>query len=132
MSVTNAVARTVDDYSNLRTLPAMLSVAFVGSSLYMFNGLAELTFLWADYTLTDQHAMVVSLVVGFVAFMSSETNDFEKYAGWEQAIMVLGIVAIVAIPMSGTVASLVFGFGLAGEVGAFLLSIAAWGVAIVR
>ena len=81
----STVNRTLNNYANLRTVPALLMVLFGLSSLVVFGafGSGGLEFAWADYELTAAHSSGISQIVFVVAFASSEPRDSEHYADWE-------------------------------------------------
>jgi hypothetical protein len=127
---TSTVSRRLSDYSHLRTLPAMLSVVFVGSSLYQFGGVAELHFVWLDYTLTTTHGVFLSLLAYAVAFASSETKQFEHYEDWEQAVIASGPALIILHHMFTYVQDLVATDSHTGPILAFAVTVVSWGVAV--
>ena len=120
----------VEDYTQLNTIPALLSVAFVVAGLYQFGGISDVTLVWIDYTLTAQHATFASLGVYVVAFMSSETKDFAHYEQWEQVLIGGGPLLIVAYQYVPQVADIVNTSSNLGPILAFLATVAAWGVAV--
>lgn len=79
MAYSGAPSDLVSDYANLRTVPAILGIAFALASLYQFGGVATLEFTWRSYTLQSGHAMLVSLGTMVVAFALSETKSFDYY-----------------------------------------------------
>jgi len=120
-----------DDYSNLRTIPAMLGVLFALMSLFLFGGISTPTFSWIDYTLTTQHAMYVSLAVFAVAFMSSETKQFENYESAEQALIVATPALALAWEHIPQVVDVFMALGdPLGEVVAFAITLIGWTVAV--
>jgi uncharacterized membrane protein YbhN (UPF0104 family) len=120
-----------EDYANLRTLPAVLSVAFIGASLYQFGGISEIQLVWLDYTLTTEHSVLVSLVTFLVAFASSETRQFENYEMWEMVVIAAGPVVILGEQYLTEVTDLLMEIGdpLGFQV-AFFLTLLSWGVAV--
>jgi len=87
----------MEDYMNLRTLPAAIGIAFTVMSLYMFGAVDGLTIGWGiDYTLTSNHALWGSLAAYALAFASSETRSFENYERWEQITIAGGPAVMVA------------------------------------
>jgi hypothetical protein len=120
----------LDDYKNLRTLPALLSVAFVATSLYQFGGISDVTLSWFDYTLTTNHAMLASLGVLVVAFASSQTKRFEDYADWEKVAIASAPAAIIAQQHVTEVTDFVANNAPGAEVAMFALTIVGWGVAV--
>lgn len=95
-SIQNTLSSTVDDYANLRSLPAIISAIFVAMSLYQFGGISGIELTWfGGYTLTSQHAALGGMVIYAIAFMSSETKSFDHYDDWEK--VALGIVPVLTI-----------------------------------
>ena len=91
-SYSRTVSGALGDYANLRTIPAILSVAFVATSLYQFGGISDITLVWlSNYTLTAEHAALGGIGAYAAAFMSSETKSLEYYEDWEK-------VALLAVP----------------------------------
>lgn len=130
-SASTRVSGMVSDYTHLRTLPALLSVVFVVSSLYQFGGLAEVSLLWGiDYTLTAEHATIVSLATFAVAFASSETKQFAYYEDWEKVIIAAAPVLIVAYQYVGVVQDQFAANSPTLHIVAFLLTVVSWGVAV--
>ena len=81
----------MNDYLNLRTLPAAIGIVFAVASLYLFGAISGLTFGWGiEYQITDSHALWVSLGAYLLAFASSETRDFAHYERWEQVMIAAG------------------------------------------
>ena len=127
----NSMSTMMTDYTQLKTLPALLSVVFVIAGLYQFGGISEVMITWAsDYTLTSQHAMLASLGAFVVAFASSETKDFNHYEQWEQVAIAAGPLLIVGHTYSDTIADLVATEGHVGPIVAFLVTVVSWGVAV--
>ncbi|WP_311170626.1 hypothetical protein [Halobellus ordinarius] len=92
----DSITDAVGDYANLRTLPAIISVVFVATSLYQFGGITDLTLQWfGGYTLTAEHAALGGIAVYAIAFMSSETKALEYYEDWEK--ISLGIVPVLTL-----------------------------------
>jgi hypothetical protein len=120
----------VSDYAQLNTIPALLSVAFVGAGLYQFGGISEISLTWLSYTLTAQHATFVSLGAYVVAFASSETKSFAHYEQWEQVMIAAGPILIAGYQYVPQIADLVNTTSNFGPIAAFLLTVAAWGVAV--
>jgi hypothetical protein len=85
----------LSEYTSMRSLPALLSAAWLASSLYGFGGIEAITINWLNYTLSPSHATLGGLLVYTVAFMSSETRQFENYETWEQ-IAIIGGPALFA------------------------------------
>lgn len=86
----------MNDYTNLRTVPALLSVLFVVMGAYQFGAVQSITWVWfTEYTLTAQHAAVGGLGVFAVAFMSSQTKRFEHYEPFERGL--IGATPVIII-----------------------------------
>ena len=130
MATRSSVSGLVSDYSHLRTLPALLSVVFALASLYQFGGISEVHLVWADYSLTTQHAMITSVGVYALAFASSETKQFDSYEDWEKIAIVLGPLIIVGYQYVQPVADVINTSSNLGPIVAFLAPVVAWGVAV--
>ena len=130
MASRNAPTDLVNDYANLRTIPAFLGIIFGLSSLYQFGGVATLEFTWLSYTLTTEHAMFVSLGTYAVAFASSETKSLEYYENWEKGVIAAGPILIVGQQYIGFISDMIANNGMAGGVVAFVIALASWGVAV--
>ncbi|WP_049987972.1 hypothetical protein [Halobellus rufus] len=122
----------ISEYANLRTLPAIFSVAFVATSLYQFGGVTEITLVWlSNYSLTAEHAALAGIAVYAAAFMSSETKRFEHYETWEQVS--LGLVPILTLGYQYTsqIPDLLNSIGdpLGAQI-AFLATLFGWFVAV--
>lgn len=130
MATRSSVSGIVSDYSHLRTLPALLSVVFALASLYQFGGISEVHLVWADYTLTTQHAMLTSVGVYALAFASSETKAFDHYQDWEKVLIAGGPALIVGYQYVDFISNLVNTMSNTGPIVAFLITVAAWGVAV--
>ena len=97
MAHSNNMAGRLNDYMNLRTLPAAIGIVFAIASLYLFGLFQGLTFGWGiDYELTSSHALWASLGAYLLAFASSETRSFDKYERPEQGLIVAGPAVMVA------------------------------------
>lgn len=121
----------VDDYMTMRTLPALLSVAFALASLYQFGGIATVELSWIGYTLTQEHSVLVSLGVFAAAFASSETKMFENYEDWEKVVIAAGPGLIVGVHYVQAIDDFLMNLGdPLGYQLAFLVTIASWGVAV--
>lgn len=126
----SGVSSMLSDYTHLRTLPALLSVVFVIASLYQFGGISEVMITWVDYTLTSEHAMLVSIGAYALAFASSETKAFDRYEDIEKVLIFAGPGLIVGYQYIGFVTDLVNTSSNLGPVLAFLATVVAWGVAV--
>lgn len=130
-SYQNSMSGLLDDYTQLNTIPALLSVLFVVAGLYQFGGISDVTLTWLDYTLTTQHATFASIGTYAVAFASSETKEFKMYEDWEQVMIAAGPLLIVGYQYIPQVADIVNTTGSnLGPIVAFLVTVAAWGVAV--
>ena len=126
----SSMSSVVDDYKNLRTVPALLGILFAVASLYQFGGIAEVHLSWFDYTLTTEHAMFASLAVLVVAFASSETKDFQRYEDWEKGVIAAGPALIIAHQYWDWLADHFVTHDPTLPVIGFLIAVAAWGVAV--
>ena len=131
MSYQNRATDMVSDYMNIRSLPAMLSVAFVAASLYQFGGITTVELPWLSYTLTTQHSLLISLGAFAAAFASSETKQFEYYEDWEKIAMGLGPAVILGNEYLPAVNDFLTSLGdPLGMQLAFLATVVSWGVAV--
>ena len=134
MAYSNSPTDVLGDYANIRTVPALISVFFALASLYQFGGINAGTtgiyLEWLDYSLTTQHAVFISLGSFVVAFASSETKSFERYEQWEQGLIAAGPALILAHQYVPAVTNFISSNGALAGAGAFLVTIASWGVAI--
>lgn len=131
MAYSNRASSMLDDYTNMRTLPAMLSVAFIAASLFQFGGIPSLELTWLGYTMTGQHAVMISLGTYAAAFASSETKRFEHYTQQEQALIAAGPLVIIGAEYITQVNDLLVSIGdpLGYQI-AFILTVVSWGVAV--
>jgi hypothetical protein len=130
-SYRNSMSGVVGDYSQLKTIPAMLGILFTLSSLYQFGGISEVHLAWIDYTLTTEHAMMVSLGTFLVAFASSETKSFERYDDWEKGFIAAAPGLVLLYEVTQFVPDLLLGLGdPLGPMLGFLVTVAGWGVAV--
>ena len=120
----------LSDYTHLRTLPALLSVVYLLAGLYQFGGISEVMLTWIDYTLTAEHATLVSLGAFAIAFASSETKDFQYYEQWEQVAIFAGPLLIIGYQYVPQIADIVNTSSNVGPIVAFLVTVGAWGVAV--
>jgi hypothetical protein len=119
------------DYAKLKTLPALLSVVFVIGGLYQFGGISEVHLNWGlNYTLTAEVATITSLAVFAVAFMSSETRQFEAYEDWEKVLIGASPVLIVGHQYVGFVNDLIVNNSPTMSIVAFAVTVVGWGVAV--
>lgn len=120
----------VDDYMQLRTVPALIGIVFAISSLYQFGGIANVSLEWINYTLTTQDSMLISLGAYAVAFASSETKQFQHYEDWEKGMIAAAPVLIVGHEYLTFVSDFVTNNSPTGGALLFILCMAAWGVAV--
>jgi hypothetical protein len=122
----------VSDYANIRTVPAFLSIAYALASLYQFGGIASVELTWlSNYTLTAEHAVIVSMATFVVALASSETKSFEMYETWEQGAIALGPIVIVGDYLTAEVTNFLTGIGdPLGMQLAFAVTLVSWTVAV--
>ena len=126
----NRASSIVSDYANMRTLPALLSLAFVAASLYAFGGISEFTLTWVDYTISTEHTVLISLGAYAAAFASSETRQFQSYDQWEQVAVALGPAVILGYEYVPQVTDFITGLGdPLGMQLAFVATIVSWAVA---
>ncbi|EMA18590.1 hypothetical protein [Haloarcula argentinensis] len=131
MSYQSRASGMVSDYMNIRSLPAMLSVAFVAASLYQFGGITTVELPWLSYTLTTQHSLLISLGAFAAAFASSETKQFEYYEDWEKIAIALGPAVILGNEYLPAVNDFLTSLGdPLGMQLAFLATVVSWGVAV--
>ena len=126
----NGSGFSISNYTHLKTIPALLSIFFALSSLYLFGGVSELHFGWVDYTLTTQHALVASLGILAVAFASSETKSFAHYSSAEKGLIASGPIIMLAYQYIDPVSTFFANNDPVVPAVAFLLTVTAWSVAI--
>ncbi|MFP8954838.1 hypothetical protein ACLI4Z_18030 [Natrialbaceae archaeon A-arb3/5] len=120
----------VNDYANLRTVPALLSVFFAMASLYQFGAVSDLHIEWFDYTLTSTHAIGGSLAVYLIAFASSQTKSFDHYEDWEKVTIASGPVLIIGYEYLPYLPTAIEYHDPATFVLAWLVAMASYGVAV--
>jgi len=121
----------LSDYANIRTIPAVLGVAFVMASLYQFGGITQIDLPWLGYTLTTEHAALISVGAFAVAFASSETRDFHRYEDWEQAAIAAGPILILGNQYISELHNFLVGIGdPLGLQLAFVVTVVSWGVTV--
>jgi len=130
MASHSSMSGMMSDYARLRTLPALLSVVFVAAGLYQFGGIQEIHITWIDYTLSTSHATIVSLLVFVAAFASSETKSLDHYEDWEMATIAAGPILIVAHQYWGYVSDQFAAHDPTLPIIGFVITVAAWGVAV--
>ena len=132
---TSTARGLMNDYANIRTLPAALSVAFIVASLYQFGGISDVTLTWlggtGGYALTAEHAVIASMTAFTVAFASSQTREFDAYETWEKMAIAAGPAVIIGEQYTAEVTNLLTDLGdpLGYQI-AFVLTVIAWGVAV--
>jgi hypothetical protein len=126
----SSITGLASDYSHLRTLPALLSLIFGVASFYLFGGTPELYLSWFDYTLTNQHALIASLAIFAVAFMSSETRDFDHYEDWEKVLIGVPPVLMLAHQYTNFVADAMANYDPWLAVLLWIASLVGWSVAV--
>jgi hypothetical protein len=130
-SASNRMSGLMSDYAHLRTLPAMLSVVFVVASAFQFGAITAPTIQWGlDYTLTAEHATIISLATFATAFASSETKAFDRYEDWEKVVIAAAPVLIVSHQYVGFVGDQFANYSPTFAIGAFVISVVSWGVAV--
>jgi hypothetical protein len=130
MATRNGLGDLVSDYGQLRTVPAFLSIAFAVASLFAFGGIASVELVWLNYTLTQNHAVLLSLAVYAVAFMSSETNRFENYTSGEQAMILAGPGIMLAQKFLPAVQDFISTNQPSAGVFAFVVAFLGWAVMV--
>lgn len=120
----------IDDYSNLRAVPALLGMLFGLFGLYQFGAFSTLELAWFNYTIQTNHVMLGSLGIFALAFMSSETKSFERYDDWEQGLIAASPVLIVTYEHVQFVTDLVNNTEPWTQILAFLITVAGYGVAM--
>lgn len=127
----SSMKSTASDYLNVRTVPATLSVVFIIAGLYQFGGISQVSFPWVNYTIQASHAVLASAATLVVAFMSSDTRDFERYDTWEQIVVAAGPVTILGYEYVPFVSDFIVGLGdPLGMQLAFIVTVASWTIAI--
>ena len=127
----NTMNSVMNDYKNLRTIPALLGIVFAVASLYQFGGIATVELMWGlNYTLTTEHAMFVSLAAYAVAFMSSETKEFQHYEDWEKGMIAAGPILLIGHQYWDWLGEQFVTHDPVLPVVGFVIAIAAWGVAV--
>ncbi|QIO21347.1 hypothetical protein [Haloarcula sp. JP-L23] len=131
MSYQSKASGMMNDYLNVRKVPMVLSGAFLAASLYQFGGIGTITLEWLSYTLTADHAIMVSLGAWIVAFASSETKQFQYYDGLEKVAIALGPLVILGDYFTVEVTDLLLQIGdpLGMQI-AFFVTVVSWGAAV--
>lgn len=120
----------MNDYANLRTLPALLGLLFALASVYQFGGIETVYSPWIDYTLTAEHATFISLGSYAIAFASSETRELQNYRTWEKVLIGAGPPVVIAHQYWTPFADAIANAGTLGQVIAALLVMVSWGVVV--
>ena len=118
---------SIGDYTELRTVPAIIGVLFALSSLTLFLG-GELYIGALDYTFASEHSLLVSVVCLAAAFAASDTNDFAYYRDWEKGLVALFIVVLFAVEFSSTANSLIHDNEPYAGIIAFVWGVVAWAI----
>jgi hypothetical protein len=118
------------DYTQLKTIPSVLSIAFAIASLFAFGGIASVELSWIGYTLTADHSIMLSLGVYAAAFASSETRQFSNYSQAEQALIALAPALLIGNYLGIVVPGLISSHGQLAEMAMFVGCLAGWGVAV--
>jgi len=128
---TRSMSGMVNDYTHLRTVPALLSVLFIATGLYQFGGISQFTLNWGlAYTITAEHAAIASIAVFAIAFMSSETRSFDYYETWEMVFIGASPLLIVGHQYVGWVNTQITNNSPTLSILAFLVTVIGWGVAV--
>jgi len=128
---TRSMSGMVNDYTHLRTVPALLSVLFIATGLYQFGGISQFTLNWGlNYTITAEHAAIASIAVFAIAFMSSETRSFDYYETWEMVFIGASPLLIVGHQYVGWVNTQITNNSPTLSILAFLVTVIGWGVAV--
>jgi hypothetical protein len=128
---TRSMSGMVNDYTHLRTVPALLSVLFIATGLYQFGGISQFTLNWGlAYTITAEHAAIASIAVYAIAFMSSETRSFDYYETWEMVFIGAAPLLIVGHQYVGWVNTQITNNSPTLSILAFLVTVIGWGVAV--
>lgn len=127
MAHSNPRKLSLADYTELRTVPAVIGVLFALSSLTLFLG-GELTLAALDYSFTAEHSLLVSVASLAAAFAASDTNDFAYYREWEKGLVGLFVVLLFAVEFTSTGHSLIHDNQPYAGIIAFVWGIAAWAI----
>ena len=130
-TVRSRTSSLLSDYRQIKTIPASISAAFLVASLYLFGGMGTVDLVWLGYTLTTQHALIVSSLAYVIAFMSSATDDFSMYESWEQALIVGGPIMTLGWEYVAQLQDFLLGLGdpLGAQI-AFIVTVLSWGVIV--
>ena len=84
----------LNDYKQLNTIPASVSMAFLLLSAVQFGALPQIELLWFDFVVPNAWTLPGSIAVIFLALFSSETKDINRYSQPEQ-IAIGGMLTMV-------------------------------------
>jgi len=84
----------LDDYKQLNTIPASVSMAFLLLSAVQFGALPPIELVWFDFTIPTAWTLPGSIAVIFLALFSSETKDINRYSQAEQ-VAIGGMLTMV-------------------------------------
>lgn len=130
MATSDSVMDMIGDGAQLKTIPAFLSIAYAVASLFAFGGLASLELTWISYTLTQSHAVILSLGVYALAFASSETNRFDSYSSGQQVLIVAGPAIMLAQRFLPSVGDYITTNSPAAGIVAFVVAFLGWAVMV--
>lgn len=77
------------------TIPALAGFVYGLAAAVQFLD-AEISIGVLDYTFAPAHALIVSLLALVVVFASSDTRNWGRYDGWEQAVVAVAIGVMLA------------------------------------
>ncbi|MBX0286786.1 hypothetical protein EGH22_10640 [Halomicroarcula sp. F28] len=84
MTYSRSFSNRLNDYKQLNTIPASVSMAFLLVSAVQFGALPPLEIVWFNFVVPAAWTLPVSTAVIFLALFSSETNDISDYSQPEQ------------------------------------------------
>jgi hypothetical protein len=121
----------LQEYGQIKSIPATLSAAWLATGLYGLGGMKAIEFVWINYTLSPAHATLGGLLVYLLAFMGSETKQFENYEPVEQLLVVAGPAVFAAEAYFPAFDDFLISLGdPLGHQIAFALTVVAWMVAV--
>lgn len=124
----STVSRTVNNYRQLNTVPALTGVVFSIAAAVQYLG-AEMSIEYPSaYTFPGEHAMLVGLLCLLLAFASSDTKDWRYYDQWEQAAVAIAVVGSVLVQYVPEVNDLLVNNQPVSGVVMFVASLAAWAI----
>lgn len=118
---------TMQDYSQLNTVPALSGILFAISAAVQFLG-ATVSLKIPSYMFNPGHALFVSMGVLILAFASSDTKDWRYYETWEQVTVAVAVVTMVGAEYITTISDFIATNDPVIPIAAFILSLAAWSV----